>query len=516
MSDGHHLLNVIKPFEYANAIRCQHPNFYNDEGCNIRRPVKPASSKRQQLISKEAVEIYLQRPQKGSRRGGKAHCKVLAPRYGVTPKTIRDIWRGRTWVHATQHLWTEEERTQRLASGATDPSHDGDDSDHEGGADNADGESDSSSTAQPRQSNRTADDASSTCSSSSQQRDAVSKVRTCKASKPNKDGVDSCDDQTNEISTNVEKSDRCDGNSEKSKGKSQCSASSGCQTGSTHRQSEGDGQASRASHCQHPDSADKKRSRENSVDDMPAQSVRKNYRSESSGMDKKAWSDRVHGHANPDPHVRDHLVPAQQPQHPEGLQQYYQLLLQQQQHAAMLRQAEYQKGLQRLFDAQIVQPMGMPWSADCQPRRPYAPFEPSDASKLNQLFQFLQPQQQSPHPSTVPCVPGSNPQLYPEYAELAQSGLQLFPGQLEQLLPRVPGRSALPPAASMAEYLGLLSGMREQTYNPAAAAASVAGFPAPDARSLLPPPSSDPWGLPDHQQLAAAAAWAGQALRASA
>ena len=40
-------------------------------------------------------------------------CKAIAPKYGVTPKTIRDIWRGRTWIQATGHLWTEEERIQR-------------------------------------------------------------------------------------------------------------------------------------------------------------------------------------------------------------------------------------------------------------------------------------------------------------------------------------------------------------------------------------------------------------------
>ena len=46
-----------------------------------RRPFKPSSSKRQQLIAKEAVEIYLLRPKtkagKLLRRGSMAHCKVL-------------------------------------------------------------------------------------------------------------------------------------------------------------------------------------------------------------------------------------------------------------------------------------------------------------------------------------------------------------------------------------------------------------------------------------------------------
>ena len=30
--------------------------------------------------------------------------KILALEYGVSPKTIRDIWNGRTWSHITGHL----------------------------------------------------------------------------------------------------------------------------------------------------------------------------------------------------------------------------------------------------------------------------------------------------------------------------------------------------------------------------------------------------------------------------
>jgi hypothetical protein len=46
----------------------------------LRRPFKPSNSKRQQLIAKEAAEIYLLRPRsKAGRlipRGSMAHCKV--------------------------------------------------------------------------------------------------------------------------------------------------------------------------------------------------------------------------------------------------------------------------------------------------------------------------------------------------------------------------------------------------------------------------------------------------------
>jgi len=104
-------------------------NFASDAADAARRPFKPPSSKRQQLIPEEAAEIYMQRPSKEgkmSRHGGMALCKVIAPKYGVTPKTIRDIWRGRTWIQATQHLWSEEERAVRLRSQVATESSDSD------------------------------------------------------------------------------------------------------------------------------------------------------------------------------------------------------------------------------------------------------------------------------------------------------------------------------------------------------------------------------------------------------
>lgn len=78
------------------------------------RTVKPPSSKKQQLTSQEAAEIYLLRaklPEPHSQ-----HCPVIAARYSVTPKTIQDVWSGRTWVGATKHLWTAEEIVQRQGS----------------------------------------------------------------------------------------------------------------------------------------------------------------------------------------------------------------------------------------------------------------------------------------------------------------------------------------------------------------------------------------------------------------
>jgi hypothetical protein len=100
------------------------------------RSVKPASSKRQQLTVEEAAEIYSLRPRRGDvSNGGLVHCRLLAPKYGVTPKTIRDVWSGRTWAEATRHLWTPEEKAQRdrpkAKSCAKNDTDDGSDADED-------------------------------------------------------------------------------------------------------------------------------------------------------------------------------------------------------------------------------------------------------------------------------------------------------------------------------------------------------------------------------------------------
>mmetsp|Transcript_26986 Transcript_26986/g.71027 ORF Transcript_26986/g.71027 Transcript_26986/m.71027 type:complete len:127 (-) Transcript_26986:20-400(-) len=58
-----------------------------------------------------ACRIYEKRPRPGERRRGKS-CTMsahLAAEYGVTTKTIRDIWNRSTWGKVTRHLWTPAE-----------------------------------------------------------------------------------------------------------------------------------------------------------------------------------------------------------------------------------------------------------------------------------------------------------------------------------------------------------------------------------------------------------------------
>mmetsp|Transcript_51147 Transcript_51147/g.124611 ORF Transcript_51147/g.124611 Transcript_51147/m.124611 type:complete len:111 (+) Transcript_51147:3-335(+) len=64
----------------------------------------------QMLNAHDAVEIYKHRPSKmppGTMLG--MHAASLAKRFNVAANTVRDIWGRRTWVKATQGLWSDEE-----------------------------------------------------------------------------------------------------------------------------------------------------------------------------------------------------------------------------------------------------------------------------------------------------------------------------------------------------------------------------------------------------------------------
>ena len=71
-----------------------------------------------QLTAVRALEIFRLRPQlKGPlRRGSMVHCKAIAPGFGVSAKTVREIWAGRAWARATRHEWTEAEFATRASS----------------------------------------------------------------------------------------------------------------------------------------------------------------------------------------------------------------------------------------------------------------------------------------------------------------------------------------------------------------------------------------------------------------
>ncbi|EKX35547.1 hypothetical protein GUITHDRAFT_165933 [Guillardia theta CCMP2712] len=61
------------------------------------------------LSYEEARDIYSKRPQGKSDSALIISSTVLSNRYKISPKAVRDIWNKRTWIKATQSMWTREE-----------------------------------------------------------------------------------------------------------------------------------------------------------------------------------------------------------------------------------------------------------------------------------------------------------------------------------------------------------------------------------------------------------------------
>ena len=75
----------------------------------------PQYKTRTVLQESEAIEIFLLRPLSSELH--ETPCsELVGKRYGVSSKTIRDIWVGRTWYRTTHHLDpTRMDSTERLA-----------------------------------------------------------------------------------------------------------------------------------------------------------------------------------------------------------------------------------------------------------------------------------------------------------------------------------------------------------------------------------------------------------------
>ena len=58
--------------------------------------------KRTVLSEQDARHIFQNKPPQGRR--DRRHADMLASLYGVSVKTIRDVWNGRTWYRSTCHL----------------------------------------------------------------------------------------------------------------------------------------------------------------------------------------------------------------------------------------------------------------------------------------------------------------------------------------------------------------------------------------------------------------------------
>ena len=68
------------------------------------------------LQEQQVVEIYMAKlalqaqrrgdpPDKNNMQAIKGHSISFSTMYGVTSRTIRDIWNRQSWAYATRHLW---------------------------------------------------------------------------------------------------------------------------------------------------------------------------------------------------------------------------------------------------------------------------------------------------------------------------------------------------------------------------------------------------------------------------
>jgi hypothetical protein len=78
------------------------------------RSIAARTPRRIILTEKKAGEIYSLKPSPSfpeSTKRGESQSRLVAEKYGVSPKTVRDIWNRKTWIAATLHmsgsLWEE-------------------------------------------------------------------------------------------------------------------------------------------------------------------------------------------------------------------------------------------------------------------------------------------------------------------------------------------------------------------------------------------------------------------------
>jgi len=95
----------------VGAFDCDDPDAGQAQVSVTDHPTSEATK----ITAANAIEIFKAKGP-GTRRSGLS--KVLADKYGITTKAIRDIWNLRTWSEVTRPLWSPEERARRVGSSA--------------------------------------------------------------------------------------------------------------------------------------------------------------------------------------------------------------------------------------------------------------------------------------------------------------------------------------------------------------------------------------------------------------
>ena len=68
------------------------------------------------MTAQQAREIFMAQQQHGI-KSVSSLSTVLSERYHVSPKAVRDIWKGRSWLGTTFDLWNDDDRPCRRSVG---------------------------------------------------------------------------------------------------------------------------------------------------------------------------------------------------------------------------------------------------------------------------------------------------------------------------------------------------------------------------------------------------------------
>lgn len=59
------------------------------------------------LTNEQAIKIFMEKYSGGNYSSQTAKSIALASSFNISSKTVRDIWRGRSWLEATYDLWQQ-------------------------------------------------------------------------------------------------------------------------------------------------------------------------------------------------------------------------------------------------------------------------------------------------------------------------------------------------------------------------------------------------------------------------
>ncbi len=104
-------------FKFSNRGVTGCRDFYRERKQNRDKQEEGNQRLRIILTAQQAIEIYKLKPQlcaTSCHTKARGQSIPIAEQYGVSPKTIRDIWNHRTWAVATKPLYSELDSSNEI------------------------------------------------------------------------------------------------------------------------------------------------------------------------------------------------------------------------------------------------------------------------------------------------------------------------------------------------------------------------------------------------------------------